>query len=80
MHNRGIEQWTTVQIRTAIQEQDDMKIHKRFLQKIALTVYNDSDIEWVVSSDKHGTMRFNRNHFTMTEAFDLYIRINTYEV
>lgn len=52
-----------------------MKIHNRFLQEIAITVYNDTDIEWVVSSEEHGTMRFNRNHFTMTEAIELYIRI-----
>jgi len=54
-----------------------MKIHNRFLQEVAITVYNDSDIEWVVSSEEHGTMRFNRNHFTMSEAIDLYVRIYT---
>ena len=52
-----------------------MKIHKRLLQDIAITIYNDSDVEWVVSSVKHGTMRFNRNHFTMTEAIEFYVRI-----
>ena len=57
-----------------------MKIHKRTVIGVEVTAYNDSNAEWVISSDKHGTMRFNRNHFTMTEAIDLYIRINTGEV
>jgi hypothetical protein len=52
-----------------------MKIHKKIIGGLVLTVYNDSNIQWVVESTEHGAMRFNRNHFTMAEALDFYIRI-----
>lgn len=52
-----------------------MKIHKRFVDGLVITVYNDSNIEWVVDSEEQGKMRFNRNHFTMSEAIELYARI-----
>ena len=52
-----------------------MKIHKKIISGLVLTVYNDSNIEWVIESTEHGAMRFKRNHFTMAEALDFYIRI-----
>jgi hypothetical protein len=55
-----------------------MKIHKKIISGLVLTVYNDSNIQWVVESTEHGLMRFNCNHFTMSEALDFYIRIRTY--
>jgi hypothetical protein len=54
-----------------------MKIHKRTLQDVALTVYNDSNVDWVIQSVENGTMRFDRKYFTMSEAIDFYLRIYT---
>lgn len=51
-----------------------MKIHKRIIAGLAITVYNDSNIYWVIESAEHSPMRFNRNHWTMAEAIDFYIR------
>ena len=55
----------------------EMKIHKRTLQGVALTVYNDSNVDWVIQSVENGTMRFDRKYFTMSEAIDFYLRIYT---
>jgi hypothetical protein len=52
-----------------------MKIYKRFIAGLIITAYNDSNIEWVVSSKEYSEIRFNRNHFTMSEAIDFYTRI-----
>jgi hypothetical protein len=51
-----------------------MKIHKRIINGLAVTAYNDSNVEWVVESAEHSPMRFNRNRWTMAEAIDFYVR------
>lgn len=54
-----------------------MKIHKRLLQGVAVTAYKDSNVDWVVMSVEHDTMRFPCNRFTMAEAIEFYMRLYT---
>jgi hypothetical protein len=56
-------------------EQDRMKIHKRVVIGVKVTAYNDSNVDWVISSVEYGEMRFYRNLFTMAEAIDFYVRL-----
>jgi phosphoribosyl 1,2-cyclic phosphodiesterase len=52
-----------------------MKIHKRTVIGVEVTAYNDSNVDWVISSVEYGELRFERKHFTLNEAIEFYIKL-----
>ena len=52
-----------------------MRIRRLTHKNTDIRSYNDSGVEWVVSSDKMSTQRFPMNKWTQKEAIDLYIRL-----
>lgn len=53
-----------------------MRVTKKQIGKIQVTAYNDSNIEWVVSSKGFSTQRFAKNKWTMKDAISFYCELN----
>ena len=49
-----------------------MRIHTTEINGTKIESYNDSNIEWVVSSVGHSTLRFGKKEFTMKHAVEFY--------
>lgn len=53
-----------------------MKIHKVEINNKTVTVYNDSNVDWVVQGGGHLPTNFSMiNKLTMKHAAELYIRV-----
>jgi len=52
-----------------------MRIHKKEIEGIKVTAYNDSNSEWVVQAGDMTEQRFPINAWTMKDAMELAARI-----
>ncbi|MCP4483727.1 MAG: hypothetical protein GY823_04070 [Flavobacteriaceae bacterium] len=52
-----------------------MKVHNKQRNGMKVTVYNDSNVDWVVMGGGHTAHRFPCRMFTMKTAWEFYIDI-----